>query len=162
MEHLGIRKPFDTLVHLLLPGQTPYLKRMKRAGFQTLPFLGCRLAPRSPEDKQLTPNPILKALLGFSWYFWFPIWCSEFSALLLSPMRYAGVPWKPNEAVAMVTWWHLSVADANALAPQTVCLFLSVFGKLITFKLNILIYFCQIICVLSCMLTSPPPPTPIN
>ena len=49
-------------------------------GFQTLPFLGCRLVPRSPADKQLTPNPILKALLGFSWYFWFPVWCSESSA----------------------------------------------------------------------------------
>ena len=40
-----------------------------RVGFQTLTFLVCRLEPRSPADKQLTLNPILKALLGSSWYF---------------------------------------------------------------------------------------------
>lgn len=40
-----------------------------RVGFQMLPFLVCRLEPRSPADKQLTLNPILKALLGSSWYF---------------------------------------------------------------------------------------------
>ena len=40
------------------------LSKGRRAEFQTLTFLGCRLEPRSPTDKQLPVNPILKALLG--------------------------------------------------------------------------------------------------
>lgn len=42
------------------------LSEGRRVGFQTLTFLGCRLEPWSPADKQLPQNPALKALLGSS------------------------------------------------------------------------------------------------
>lgn len=83
------------------------LSKRWHAEFQMLSFLGCKLEPRSPADKQLPLNPILKALLGSSWYFWFSrLMFGILCPLLLSPMWCAGVPWKPNEAVAVVTWWH--------------------------------------------------------
>lgn len=42
------------------------LSEGRPVGFQTLPFLGGRLEPWSPADKQLPQNPILKAPLGSS------------------------------------------------------------------------------------------------